>query len=65
MPFTGGEIRQMQRAAATRRREQLTTHLRSMEERYARYKRAKRDHTPDARYLKQCIDDCKRTLGVR
>ena len=65
MSYTGGQIRQMQAAAAARRQTQLETHLRSMEERYARYQRAQRGDTPDAQYLKRCIDDAKLQLGVK
>ena len=71
MPLLGGSfnqtgpVDQAQIEAAASRRTELEQYLRKMEERYARYQQAQRTQLPDARYLKQCIDDLRRTLGVK
>jgi len=65
MPYTGGQIQESHIEAAANRRMQLETHLRSMEERYARLQRAGQAQHPHGVYLKQCINDLRHTLGVK
>jgi len=65
MPYTGGQIQEAQVEAAANRRIQLEAHLRGMEERYARLQRAGQAQHPHGTYLKQCINDLRRTLVVK
>ena len=65
MPYTDGQVQESHIEAAARRRMQLETHLQSMEERYARLQRAGQAQHPHGTYLKQCVNDLKRTLRGR
>lgn len=64
MPYAGGQLNRSQIEAAARRTE-LQANLSGMESRYQRYVRANLTNRPDARYLKQCINDLKRQLRGR
>jgi len=65
MRFTGGTLNRSQTEAAMRKRTELQAHLRDMEVKYQRHLWARTAHHPDAKYLKQCINDLRRELGVK